>query len=188
MMKYGWIVVLIVWWMVFSLPAEAFDLEDGIHGMKWGEPASKFSNLSKVRASDSVAYFVNSNTLYQVANQPVPAVIYGFYRGQFFAVYIKLGSPNQFQQTMRHYRKKYGEPKLSVSKTANQTVYRWKVGEVKIKLKHNASKANFKLAIYSSELSRHLTEERLEKFPEEIPDQIDPTIRETPIPLLQIEE
>ena len=175
-------------WLAFSSPVWALDLNEGMHGMPWAGDISRFGNLTKVRESDPVAYYVNSATLFQVANQPVPAVIYGFYKGRFFAVYIKLRSPDQLSTTKRHYSKKYGEPKVTVSESSSQTVYRWKTGDVKIKLKQKASTGEIKMAIYYEPLSRQVNEQRLDRFPVEGDHQMILKKMKTPIPVPLLEE
>ncbi len=73
----------------------AADLNTGVHGMDWDSPIGQHRQLSLVRSQGSVSYYTNRDMVYQAANQPVPGVIYGFYQDRLFALYIKLGSPNQ---------------------------------------------------------------------------------------------
>ena len=135
--------------------------------MKWGSSISKYDELTKVHELGYAAYYANSNMLYQTANQPVPGVFYGFYKDQFFAVFIKLRSPNQFSHLERQFSVKHGPPKATHISDSQQTVYRWKDNRLKIKLKMKESPGEYKLAIYYSPLAAKLNQEKLEQIPAE---------------------
>jgi hypothetical protein len=153
-----------------GIPAGASDIQKGIHGMQWGSSISAHDELTKVHEVNQAAYYANSNMVYQSANQPVPGVFYGFYRDQFFAVFIKLRSPDQFAQLERQFTNKHGKPKTTYYPATKQTVHRWKDADVKIKLKMKESTREYKLAIYYAPLSAKLNREQLESIP---PDAYD---------------
>jgi hypothetical protein len=160
----------------------AYDLQQGIHGMKWGSSVSQYDFLTKISQKHDAVYYVNSNWAYQVANQPIPGVFYGFYNDRFFVVFISLASPNQFVQLKRDFTAKYGEPKVSVEGDGTQTVYRWITGDVKIKLKIRESEAEYKMAFYYEPLSSALNEEILEQTQLEAP--VTDAQESKPVPLL----
>jgi hypothetical protein len=147
------------------VPVDAAELQEGIHGMQWGAVASDISNLKKVREVGSVAYYVAADTLYQVGDQTVPSVVYGFFRGRLFAAYIKLGSPLQFSNLERHFSGKYGPPKEDHRVSDELTVLRWKVADVNIKLKMKSPGRDIKMAIYYRPLAGELTEAQAEEPP-----------------------
>ena len=153
--------------MIFCTSAAAFDIQKGIHGMNWGGAISEYNQLTKVHEKGQAAFYVNSNMSYQTASQPIPAVFYGFYKNQLFAVFIKLRSPNQFSQLERQFSTKHGKPKTDYIAASRQTVYRWKDADVKIKLKMKESPAEFKLAIYYTPLAAKLNQEQLERIPDD---------------------
>ena len=95
----------------------------------------------------------------------MPRVSYGFYRDQFYAAFIRLRSPDQFAHLQRQFSKKHGKPKVTQNAASGQTVYRWKVEDVKIKLKMKESIGEYKLAFYYSPLSTELNRELLEQIP-----------------------
>ena len=68
-----------------------------------------------VRAEGPVAYYVNPQTLYDLASRPVPGVVYGFYRERFFAVYILLSAPDQFHHLERTFTGRYGPPRIATA-------------------------------------------------------------------------
>jgi hypothetical protein len=142
------------------------DIGEGMHGMRWGAAASTYGFLTKVRQEGPVTYYVNANSVYQSANQIVPGVVYGFYDERFFAVYIKLRTPDQFIQTRRHFSSRYGPPEVFRDAGGRQSVYRWKAADVKIKLKMDDATGDIKLAVYYAPLSSERNEKRLEAIPE----------------------
>jgi hypothetical protein len=164
-MKYYRIIIslLIILWLGTAWAAS--DIQQGIHGMKWGSSIAEHDELTKVHEVKQAAYYTNSNMVYQSANQPVPGVFYGFYRGQLFAVFIKLRSPDQFAQLERQFTTKHGKPKTTYYPETRQTVHRWKDADVRIKLKMKESIPEYKLAIYYAPLATGLNQEQLESIP-----------------------
>ena len=57
-------------WLVTILcsAAVAYDLQQGMHGMKWGSSISENGDLSKVYETALAVYYVKPNTLYQVSS------------------------------------------------------------------------------------------------------------------------
>ena len=162
---------ILTWIIVtFSALVSAEEPRDGIHGMLWNSPVEQHTHLTKIRDNAPVAYYINSNMSYMVSNQPVPGVIYGFTNGRFFAVYIKLRSPDQFFNLKRHFTARYGGAKEDHSDQVQQTVYRWADEDIKIKLKMTESTGNIKLAIYYLPLASKLNEELVENLPAGTPE------------------
>jgi hypothetical protein len=153
-------------WLGFIIftSAAAYDLTQGMHGMSWASSISEHAHLKKVRESLGVTYYVNEDMIYQVVNQSVIGVFYGFYKDQFFAVYIKLRRPDQFDHLKQLFSKNYGEPKAERNASGDQVVYRWKVNDVKIKLKMKESIGEIKLAVYYIPVASRLNEEQLEQM------------------------
>lgn len=145
-------------------PAFAIDLQHGMHGLPWACSASQYTYLTKVRESNQVVYYVNSNMIYQVINQSVNDVFYGFYKDQFFAVYIKLRSRDQFDHLKELFSKYFGKPRFEKNALDQQEVYRWKNGDVKIKVKMKESIGDIKLAVYYAPISAMLNEEHPERI------------------------
>jgi hypothetical protein len=142
--------------------------KDGIHGMQWDSTITLYKQLTKIREQGPIAYYVNTNMLYQVASQAVPGVVYGFYHQQLFAAYIKFQSPDQFQHMIQHFTAKLGEPKVTFTSATQQSVYRWKDGNVKIKLKKKESSPDIKMGLYYMPLSEEVNQEQLENPPTEV--------------------
>ena len=164
-MKFFRIIISCWLLMMFCTAVTAYDFQLGIHGMKWGSSVSENGSLKKVHETDLVSYYAKPNTIYQISNQLVPAVFYGFYNDKFFAVFIKLHSYRQFSNLKESFDTGYGNAKSSFSTQSKQQVYRWKDGDVKIKLKMIEARGQYKMAFYYSPLSTKLNEERLENIP-----------------------
>ena len=173
-MKYYRILVGLLLVLGLGIPVAAKDIQKGIHGMQWGSSISTYGELTKVHEIEHAAYYANSNMVYQNANQPVPGVFYGFYRDQFFAVFIKLRSPDQFAQLERQFTTRHGKAKTTYYPESSQTVHRWKDADVKIKLKMKEAAGEYKLAIYYAPLSSELNSEQLESIPPDAYDKVSP--------------
>lgn len=164
----------------------ANDIQQGIHGMKWGSRISEHTELTRVHEVGRATYYVNSNMAFQTANQPIPGVFYGFYREQFFAVFIKLRSPDQFSQLERQFSARHGKPKTTYYPASKQTVYRWQDADVKIKLKMKESTREYKLAIYHAPLAAKWNQDLMEGAESEVYDKSvsAPGAEAKPAPLL----
>lgn len=147
-------------------PAQGAVLQSGIHGMVWGGQASDYPYLEKVREEGPAAYYLNRNIAYHAVGQPVSAVIYGFYRDQLFAAYIKLNSPNQAYYLEKHFNAEYGPAKITTA--GDQTVYRWEDQDLKIKLKINDANNEIKLGLYYEPLATELNQVLVEEGPTDL--------------------
>lgn len=143
--------------------AGAADLEAGFMGMQWGSPAVHQEGLTRLYERKKVVYYVQPNIVHTIHEIPVPNVVYGFYEDRFFAVYINLESEGVFGEFRKYLKSQYGNPDKSYSVKTGETVYKWKQGEVKIKLKTNEENYRMKLGFYYLPLSRKVNEEQMEK-------------------------
>ena len=164
---YGLLAVIGVY-LGFVGPAAGSDLHSGVHGMAWASPAADHAHLTGIREDGPVIYHVNRNMIYHAANQPVPGVIYGFFRDQFFAVYIKLRSPNQAYYMEKRLSAEFGPARVKANSAGDQTVYRWQDEVVKIKLKIMESRNEIKLGIYYKPLAARLNQAHREEAPSEL--------------------
>ncbi len=163
-MKYCYcIIFLSVGFMVSSgLAADSLYIHQGIHGMKWGSAISDYDGLTKVHEKNQSTFYAKTNLLYYSANQPVFRVAYGFYRDRLYAAFIKLTSIHQFSHLAHKFTEVHGEPKVTYEDSDRQVVYRWRVQEVKIKMKLRQFGREYKLAFYYSPLADSLNREQLE--------------------------
>ena len=174
--------------VLFGTPAGAgYDIQQGIHGMKWGSEISRHKDLVKVYESGPAAYYVDSSMYYQTANQMVSAVIYGFYNGRLFALFIKLRSPAQFVDLEKQFTARHGKAKTTYDPATGLTVHRWQDKDIKIKLKMRKSPVEYKMAIYYAPISNRLNEEQVENIPPGVYDNAPSGKQSTskPVPLLE---
>jgi hypothetical protein len=171
--------------VTFYSSAGAFDIQEGIHGMPWESSISGYSDLVRVKQLDKASYYTKSTMRYETANQPVPAVYYGFYMDQFFAVFIKLRSPDQYIHLERQFSEKYGKPKSTRNTATGLTVHRWKDAKVSIKLKSRKTPVEYKLAMYYLPLAAKLNQDLLESAAPDVegtpPSANDQSLQPTPL-------
>ena len=60
-MNYYRILTILGLILCFGTPAAAGNIQQGIHGMKWGSSISKYDELTKVHEANQAAYYGNSN-------------------------------------------------------------------------------------------------------------------------------
>ena len=145
--------------------AQALYIHQGIHGMKWGGSVSDYERMVKVHQNNLAVFYVKSNTRYYAANQRVSRVSYGFYRDRLYAAFIKLRSGDQLLKLAQTFTEKHGKPKVTHEDAGKRIVYRWKVENVKIKLKLKESVGAYKLAFYYAPLADRLNQEQLDQIP-----------------------
>jgi len=162
-LKYLKILLSLGFIVLFSASAEALDIHQGIHGMKWGSSISDHDDLTRVAEKNQAAFYVKSKTRYHSANQRVARVSYGFYRNHLYAAFVRLRSVDQFSHLAQKFSEKYGESKVTYEEAGRQVIYRWKVADVKIKLKMKNSINEYKLAVYYSPLADSLNQDQLEQ-------------------------
>ena len=147
--------------------AGATDIENGFMGRQWESDISDHEDFTKLYARKEVAYYINPNEVHTIAGMAVPNVVYGFYYGKLFAVYIGLDSIDAYGEIFKYMKSEYGLPDKTVSMKERLTVWKWKYEGVKIKLKTYEKTDKMKLAFYYMLLSNKLNEAQvaaLEKF------------------------
>jgi hypothetical protein len=156
----------LLWLFLVASPCvRAAELTAGVHGMAWGSHAADHAQLTRIRTTGAVSYYVNRDMIYRAADQTVPGVVYGFYQDRFFAVYIRLRSPNQAYYTDKHFTAVYGPAKVSTNGAGRQTIYRWQDDDLKIKLKIDDAGGASKLGIYYKPLATQLNQAQVEDVP-----------------------
>lgn len=156
--------------VVFSISAvsiHAADLQDEIFGLKWGTHVSGLKGFSKIWSSSNVDFYRKPGEVRTINDVDVYEVIYGFYDGQLFAVYIHINSIEVFDDFRRYMKSKYGIPKKTMDVKTGQTTYRWKYNDVKTKLKIYEKNNYMKLAFYYIPLSSKVNAAQEEKLQNE---------------------
>ncbi len=145
--------------------SHADDIGQSFLSIKWGTNISELPDFKKISEKGDVAYYRNPARVYTVYEVENPSVIYGFYKGEFFATYIQVGTYTVFERVKNHLSEKFGEPKTTLQMKTRQTIHRWKHQKIKIKLKLYELEGKMKLAFYYTPLSNRLNEAEHGDFP-----------------------
>ena len=138
----------------------AEDLEDGFMGYQWGSDISKYPGLKQLYSKGGLTFYSSPGESYTLEDMVIGDVIYGFYQGRFYAVYVNLDTIEKYDAVEAKMKAKYGLPDHKSSATENLFTYKWKYQDVTIKLKRDELKGNMKVAFYHEPTSRGLDQER----------------------------
>ncbi|MGW8186810.1 MAG: hypothetical protein ACWGNK_06075 [Desulfobacterales bacterium] len=160
--------LILIFGAVFLLPSSlwAAHLTEGFAGIKWGTPIEKLRSFKKIGSYGQIAYYVNPDVLHTIGGVEVPQVIYGFFAERLFAVYAQIDSLEVYARIKNDLQSHYGIPKMVYGSTGEPEIYRWKSGQIKIKLKTDDSLRKIKVGIYYTPLSDKVNEAGEEKYRE----------------------
>ncbi|UCH22771.1 MAG: hypothetical protein JSU83_06040 [Deltaproteobacteria bacterium] len=142
------------------------DLQEGFSGIKWGTDIYHLTNFKKIGSSGTVSYYLNPEKIHTIYEIDVPHVVYGFYNDQLFAVFAALEKFEVYSKLKSELTAKFGNPETTLTSRYEQTIYKWKDKNIKIKLKLRGVDDKMKLAFYYTPLSNEVNESRVEEFPE----------------------
>lgn len=166
MRKYHIAVGIIMFILNLGTVSAAAELEDGFMGYKWGESISQYPELTGLYTKGDVTFYSNPGESYTVDDITVDDVVYGFYQGSLWAVYIKIDAPETYDKVMQHMKLKYGLPDTKTSAKDHLTTIKWKYKDVTIKLKTDEIGGKMKLAFYYRPLSRDLKKDQIDEISE----------------------
>ena len=146
---------------IFTDPVLSADLKDEFLGIKWGTDLSQLKSFYVLYKKGDFVYYVNPDKYYQINQSVLPPAIYGCYKGQFFAAYIRLDQAESFNEINSYMNSKYGLSMIKVG--PEQQVFKWKYDKIKIKLKSGREGNGMKLAFYYTPISDKLNEPEQEK-------------------------
>jgi hypothetical protein len=132
-------------------PGSTEDLLQGFAGRPWGSSREAFQDLRESARSGDIRYYRRSEDAYRIGGVTLPDVVYGFYQDQYFAAYMKVPSPAEFESIKGYLESRYGKPRAQLR--IDQTIYIWDYIDAKIKLKHYENQPQAKLAFYHVPLS-----------------------------------
>jgi hypothetical protein len=166
MKKFLIILTTIILFFSFVNAAISADLKNEFLGVEWGTDISNLKGFRVLYKRGDVVYYINHDKVYQINNMVLPPVIYGSYLGKFFAAYIRLDTPELFDEINSYMNSKYGLSVINVR--SRQQVYKWKYDKIKIKLKGGYEGKKMKLAFYFTPLSNKLNEGQHEEYEKSI--------------------
>lgn len=147
-------------------PAAANMLQSEVLGVKWGTDIAVLPNFIKLLQKDRVGFYLKPGVNHTIYDIQVPSVVYGFYSGKFFAVYMKIDDPAVFSQLKTELTTEFGDPRRTQTAKSEQEIFTWKEGNIKIKLKHDRQDGKMKLAFYYMPISETVNEAQQEELQE----------------------
>lgn len=166
MRKYHRVVFFVFCILNLGTLSVAAELQDGFMGYKWGESISQYQELKGLYAKGDVTYYSNPGESYQIDDISVDDVVFGFFQGSLFAVYVGIDSLETYDQIVLHMKLKYGLPDTKTSAKDHLTTIQWKYKNVAIKLKTDEVGGKMKLAFYYRPISRDLRKNQLDEISE----------------------
>lgn len=148
-MKTGVPVILILTLSLWCGGAvQAADLEKEFLQKPWGAPLSEFSGYAHVGGGGKIAYYINPKQAYTIFDAQVSDLVYGFYEERFFAAYVRLEAIDTYSSIKHEIQQKFGVPKISMESRGALTIYSWKIGDTRIKMKYGEASGAMKLSFY----------------------------------------
>jgi len=166
MKKFHILIFAVFFTLFFGTLAVGADLQNGFMGYKWGEDISQYKALTMLHAKGDVTYYSHPDELYTIDDIQIDTIVFGFYKGDFFAVYAAIGGLDTYDSVMMYMKSKYGLPSTKLSSKDHLTTNKWKYKDVVIKLKTDEIGGKMKLAIYYKPISRDLRNDQLEMVDE----------------------
>lgn len=142
------------------------DLTQGFSGIKWGTDSGEVPNLIRVGSNANVEYYINPEVVHTIGDVNISKVLYGFYAQRLFAAYAHIENLEAYSRLKEQLQAQYGIPKIVYGEKGQPSVYRWKSGEIKIKLKVDSSGNKMKAAFYYTPLADRVNERHEEAFRE----------------------
>ena len=159
----------LIYGVVFVLLISGFihadDIKKGFLGINWGTHISELTGLDKVSQKGEVGYYRTSQKSYNIFGVDTASVIFGFYKGKFFAAYIAVESIETFDRVKTHLTRNFGSPKTTLGTMSQQTILAWKHETTRIKLKLYGKEGKMKLAFYYRPIAAKVNEAQREEFP-----------------------
>jgi len=159
MKKYHIVIFILASSLYLLNNAWTADLEEGFMGYKWGDDIWHYDGLKELYNKGDITFYSNPGESYSIEEVTIGDVIYGFYKGKFYAVYINIDSLDKYDVIEARMKAKYGLPDSKTSTKDNLFTYKWKYKDVTIKLKIDQLKGNMKVAFYHEPTSRGLKKE-----------------------------
>ncbi len=173
--------------LLWASAVTAGDLQQGIAGMKWGDPVMNLSRFKQILSKGDVNLYVDTEGVYTLAGVEASRAVFGFYQDRLFAVFLAIASPEVFADVRRALKSQLGDPETTMTLKNPQKIYKWKRGKIRVKLKEYTATGEMKLAFYYTPLSRKLNKVQLEEMSD--PSRfrlfpITPGVRPRAIPVL----
>jgi hypothetical protein len=148
----------------------AADFDKEFLNKPWGAPLSEFPELVNVGGSGKIGYFINPKQAYMIFGTQLSELVYGFYEEKFFAVYAHLDAIDTYSSIKHQIQQKLGLPKLSMESRGELTVYSWKTGDTRIKMKASGALGAMKISFYYLPIAKLANAELQKELDDEPPE------------------
>ena len=150
-----------------TAPCFAQGLQEGFSGIRWGASIEELKSLQPAGSKGTVDYYVHPHILHKFGDIEIPHVLYGFHGGRFFVAYAQIDTLEVFAQLKSRLQADYGIPEVKyLAESGEPSEYRWKKGDLKLKLKVQKYTGKMKLGIYYIPISKMVNETQQDKYSE----------------------
>jgi len=161
----------------------ADDIQKGFGGLQWADPLDQVDACEGIDNRGAIQYCTRKDRIHTLMGEIGPNVIYGFYQGAFFAVFIQIEDDDIYDQTKSRLMNLLGAPGKSLNKEGDLAAFRWTQGRIRIELSNDQSNQGFRLAYYYIPLAEKVFRmskslypskwPKLERYPKETQDELD---------------
>ncbi len=132
-------------------PLAAEDVQQVFSGIPWGSTVEAFQGVHQSARSGDFTFYKRDKDIYGIGDVALTDIVYGFYKGKFFSVYLKITDPDNVGPIKNFLDKVYDPARAQLR--LHETIFIWDYLNVKIKLKQPLNGATAKLAYYYVPLS-----------------------------------
>ncbi len=142
------------------------NLSQGFCDITWGTRADTITGLKEIANNADIFYYTRTENPYEIYGADLGRVVYGFFQGKLFSVFINITGKKKFEKTLEGLKGEYGSPRVQYR--VGLDVYIWESDKIKIKLKHFDDESIHKLAFYYTPISNVLSEKQTQSAEETI--------------------
>ena len=124
------------------------DLQSGFGGIAWGAPMEQVGDCEKVAQTADILYCGRRKQAHTVLGEAVERVTYGFYKDNFFAVFIRIENDSLYSQVQSRLTARLGPPERQLDAQGSVARMIWLDGKVQTELMDDHDEQGFKLAFY----------------------------------------
>jgi hypothetical protein len=150
-MKMNTIICAMILFFGMTNPLPAEDVQQVFSGTPWGSSITAFQGLHQTARSGDFTFYKRDKDIYSIADVALTDIVYGFYTGKFFSVYMKIADPDNVEPIKNFLDTVYGPARAQLR--LHETIFIWDYLNVKIKLKQPLDGTHAKLAYYYVPLS-----------------------------------
>jgi len=102
----------------------------GFRGIRFGRELSGIPGMAEAYREGAAVYCRRSGDGLELGATRLSDVLYGFYRGRFFAALMRAGSDTDFEPLRQAYQAKYGPPRAIPATLEEELVWSWPASQI----------------------------------------------------------